>query len=549
MLLAAGAVIFVLIVLFPLEWVQVPSITITAERRAFSPNGDGNTDEMVLIYGLAQDATVDIHVLNAAQQVIRTLGQAESKATGQHSVVWDGRSDQGTVVTDGEYMVRVTAKGTARSTSKTIGFVLDNTPPIVRLANLPDDLKVGNEELLIEGITEPGSSLWLNDQPQPVTVGPNGGFSLRYRLREGENRITLAARDPSGNTASVVRDVTLVLRPPEIILDNPPNNIWINQRLLSVQGRADPDAVVLVDGKEAAVDADGRFNVDVLLEEGENIVQVQAIDSVGNETVAERRVFLKLQPPPITILSVQDGIQVTEPSLLVSGQTEPGATVRVNGLEVAVDTQGGFQSIVNLIEGINLIRVEAIDQANNAAVTTRNVTYTANAPKPVGNTLRIALLAGSAGAALVFAIWVLLGGLYGPNALSLTIDQPFISSNPFEGQDARLTLDLARPARVTVQVFDQAGNLITTLFPQRRRRAGAHTFEWDGVDDRGRMVTDGIYEIEATASTVFTTVTNRVNVFKTSGRIPSIAVQQEARQFRRSQRSERQLGRSQRLLD
>jgi len=544
MLVAGGAVILVLVVLFPLEWVQVPSITITADRRAFSPNGDGNLDEAVLIYGLAQGATVNIQVLNVGQQVIRTLALDESKASGQHSVVWDGRSDQGAVVTDGEYTVRIEAKGTARSTSKSMVVSLDNTPPIVRLANLPEDLKVGSEELLLEGTTEPGSTLWLNDQPPPIAIGPNGGFSLRHLLREGENRIELTAIDPSGNASSVTRNVTLVLRPPEIILDNPPDDLWINQRLLSVQGRADPDAQLLVDGKEAAVDADGRFNVDVLLEEGENIVRVEATDPVGNETAVERRVFLKLQPPPITITSVQEGTQVNEPSLLIAGQTEVGAIVRVNGQEVGLDTQGGFQSVVNLVDGLNLIRVEAIDRANNAAVTTRSVTYTANLSQPAGNTLRTALTAGAVGGALVLALWILLGGLYGPNALSLITDQPFLSTNPFEGQDARLTLELARSARVEVQVWDQAGHLVTTLLQQRRRRSGVHTLEWNGLDARGRIVPDGIYEIEATASTIFTTVGNRVSVFKTSARIPAIAVQREFEPVEAGGHAEGRLGQS-----
>ena len=525
MLVSAGAIIVALLVLFPLEWVKVPSVTMSAERRALSPNGDGNLDEVVLVYGLSQDASVDVQVLDAGQQVVRTLIDAESQAQGQHSVLWDGRSDQGAVVTDGEYTVRVEAQGTARSAANNLGVLVDNTPPVIRLANLPDDLKVGDEELVIEGTTEPGSTIWLNEQPQPVTVGPDGGFSVRYRLREGDNRIALTAVDPAGNAASVTRDVSLVLRPPEVVLDNPPEGVWVRQRMLSVQGRAAPDARLVVDGKDVAADANGQFNVDVLLEEGENIIRVEATDAVGNETTVERQVFLKLQPPPISLSSVQEGMQVYEPSLLVAGQTEVGATVRVNGQAAAVDTQGNFQSVVNLVNGVNLVRVEAIDRAGNAAVTTRSVAYSTATPQPANATLRTALMAGAAGAALVFALWILLGGLYGPNALSLSTDQPFMSSSPFEGRDLRFTLDLARPARVMVQVWNRSGELVTTLMHRRRQRGGVHTLEWNGLDDHGRVVPDGLYEVEAAASTIFTTVTNRMTVIKTSERLPQMVAQ------------------------
>jgi len=544
MLLAAGAIIVALAVLFPLEWVQAPSISINVERGAFSPNGDGNVDEIALIYGLAQEASVNVRVLNVGQQVIRTLAEDEPQAAGQHSVLWDGRSDQGAVVTDGEYTVRVEAKGTARSASKNIAVVVDNTPPIIRLANVPEDLKVGEEELLLEGTTEPGSTLWLNDQPQPVTVDANGGFSLRHRLREGENRIELTAVDASGNGGSVVRDVTLVLRPPEIVIDNPPEDLWINQRLLSVQGRAAPDARLLVNGKTAPLGDDGSFDVDVLLEEGENIVRVEATDAVGNETSVERRVFLTLQPPAISLTSITDGMEVNEPSLLVIGQTEAGTTVRVNGQEVAVDTQGGFQSVVNLVEGPNLVRVEAIDRAGNAARATSNVLYTLGTAQPASSTLRTALMAGAAGAALVFALWILLGGFYGPNALSLGTDQPFLSSNPFEGQDLRFTLELARAAHTTVQVWNRRGEWVTTLMSKRRRRSGTHTMEWDGLDNTGRIVPDGAYEIEVTASTIFTTVTNRLSVFKTSERVPQLWARRRAEDIEAYQRAEGQLGQS-----
>lgn len=57
-----------------------------------------------------------------------------------------------------------------------------------------------------------------------------------------------------------------------------------------------------------------------------------------------------------------------EPSLLVAGKTDPLATAWLNGRELAVDSQGGFQGVVDLIEGENVIRVEAVDRAGNTTV-------------------------------------------------------------------------------------------------------------------------------------------------------------------------------------
>ncbi len=525
MLLTSAAVVAALIIIFnPLEWAKGPNISITAEHAAFSPNGDGTLDNAAVVYGLSQDANVTIEVLDASGLAIRTLLSDEPLVAGQHSVVWDGQTEGGSFVTDGEYTIQVKAQGATRSSSNAFRLEADTTPPIIRLANLPEGHKVGEEDLLIEGTTEPGATVWLDDAPQPITADGNGGFSAQVQLREGVNRIELRAVDAAGNTASVARNVSLILEPPEIIVDNPPDGLWINQRLLSVQGRlTEPDANLEINGQPAAVDDDGRFNVDVLLEQGENVVRLEAVDSVGNQSVVEHRVFLKTAPPPITIRSIQEGDTVHQPAILVAGETEPQAQVRVNGQEVTVDTQGGFQHVVNLVEGVNLIRVEVIDRAGNSAATTRSLTYTVGEPQNNQNTLRTAALAGGAGVLIALAFWLALGSWYGPNGLTFVSPYPFLSTDPLEHHDVPLRLTLDRAARVKVQVWNEEDELVTTLIDRRRWHAGEHELAWDGTDRLGQLVPEGAYEIEATASTIFTNVSNRLQVFKTSQPLPQLS--------------------------
>jgi hypothetical protein len=54
--------------------------------------------------------------------------------------------------------------------------------------------------------------------------------------------------------------------------------------------------------------------------------------------------------------------------------------------------------------------------------------------------------------------------------------------------------------------------LVATLLYRRQRGAGEHVLVWDGYDDVGRLAEYGAYEIEATASTLTTSVRSSIRV-------------------------------------
>jgi len=121
----------------------------------------------------------------------------------------------------------------------------------------------------------------------------------------------------------------------------------------------------------------------------------------------------------------------------------------------------------------------------------------------------------------------LLGGWLGPTSLAFVSEQPLISSNPFGGSDARFRLHLSRSAKVTVRVWNEAEEEVAVLMDRRRWHAGQHVLVWDGRDGRGNPVPNGTYEIEATASTLLTTVTSSLRVIKTDQPITGLLVRRE----------------------
>lgn len=75
-------------------------------------------------------------------------------------------------------------------------------------------------------------------------------------------------------------------------------------------------------------------------------------------------------PPDLVLLRPQ----VNGTVVIVSGRTEPGATVTVNGEPADIAPSGNFKKIVSIArEGLNVVEVKAVDSAGNQTVRRENV--------------------------------------------------------------------------------------------------------------------------------------------------------------------------------
>jgi len=63
--------------------------------------------------------------------------------------------------------------------------------------------------------------------------------------------------------------------------------------------------------------------------------------------------------------------------------------------------------------------------------------------------------------------------------------------NPFNPR-TEISFQLARGGSATLRVYDASGRLVRTLV-DRSIEAGLHRVAWDGMDDRGRKATSGVY--------------------------------------------------------
>ncbi len=82
-----------------------------------------------------------------------------------------------------------------------------------------------------------------------------------------------------------------------------------------------------------------------------------------------------LDAPPVSIESPSDGVTLEVPTVEVSGTTEPGAALDINGAVVSVGGDGSFSCVVALLEGENTITATATDLSGNSATDSVTVTY------------------------------------------------------------------------------------------------------------------------------------------------------------------------------
>jgi flagellar hook assembly protein FlgD len=512
--LSIGAIVLIIAITFFADWMQVPELSVSSQGQFLSPNGDGSYDIFTVNYKIANTARITALVFSD-QNLIRTLTSNQSETSGDHFISWDGRNDQGSVTPDGFYRIEVTAAGTVRSKTQSAQAQLDTQPPTVQLANLPEGMSVNTPDMQVEGVTEPGAMIWLNKTAQPQQVDNMGRFNFPFKLKDGSNNIELQVIDPAGNISRIQRSILLVTQPPDINITRPLENEWTNQQMITIEGTTRPGAALTINQQAVQVDQEGRFQHEMILNQGDNALHFVATDTIGNVANLDRVIHLKTGALPIQV-NVQDGAVIGDPNLQLVGKVEPGSLVTVNGVAVPVNAFGDFQTSTALTSGDNTISIEARDLAGNSTRLARRVNYSPNGADALTSlsknleNMPFLILPSVLVIATILAFTYLRQNRV---ALALSVDQPaFTPGLPGNEKTISILLDLSKTARVSLEILDQQGYLRASIVQNRRKIGRRHTFHWNGYDDRGILLPAGEYTVRAEAGAPPLQVTSSVQV-------------------------------------
>ncbi|GAB3805867.1 hypothetical protein GCM10028868_34610 [Virgibacillus kimchii] len=216
---------------------------------------------------------------------------------------------------EGNYMIR------AR-----VAYAVD--APVI---TTPDSGLITNEsEIIVEGTATPETSVELQQNGETIgteEIDGDGSFAIEAELEEGENEF-LAVTYVDGQDAADSEPVTVTLdtEAPELTIASPEDGEMTNRETATVEGTvwdANLDSVT-VNGQETAV-TDGAFSQRILLDEGENVINVVATDLAGNITEETITIYAKYTAPEIMNLTpAEDQHLETGQSVKIEFESEPG---------------------------------------------------------------------------------------------------------------------------------------------------------------------------------------------------------------------------------
>mgnify|MGYP003587171061 CR=1 FL=1 len=125
-------------------------------------------------------------------------------------------------------------------------------------------------------------------------------------------------------------------------------------------------------GKAQGVTGDGAiaFISFTGLKEGNTSIEFtefSMFDSKGNvikSSHSSADILVYNPNPPTLTTNIQDGLTVSNPTFSVTGKTDPGCKVTINGSPVNVGADGGFSTSVYLSEGANTITIVSTSKYN-----------------------------------------------------------------------------------------------------------------------------------------------------------------------------------------
>ena len=162
---------------------------------------------------------------------------------------------------------------------------------------------------------------------------------------------------------------------------SPKENYTTNRPWINVTGSFNTTWKNLtVNGEEAYVDPTGNFSVKVNLTEGANVITLLATDDFYNTYTVFRTVRRDSTPPSLSVDLAEEGILLNRTTYMLSGQTDPGSYVNVNGLVPAIKEDGSFEILLELAEGPNQVAASSSDQYLNHVWVNRTIIVDTAAP-------------------------------------------------------------------------------------------------------------------------------------------------------------------------
>lgn len=142
----------------------------------------------------------------------------------------------------------------------------------------------------------------------------------------------------------------------------------------------DADETTTVECREGAVSVKGTSGGEVMLgaKQKTTVRKGEEPEAASQMTSEEEQAFEELQDAAGVTLDITQpvgSLETSQSPVVIKGRTDPGNTVTVNGQPATADSSGAFTAQVDLIEGVNHIKIDAANKNNKVTTKTRVIKY------------------------------------------------------------------------------------------------------------------------------------------------------------------------------
>ena len=220
------------------------------------------------------------------------------------SVEDDGNFSFTTGLVEGVNEIALVAEDELGNQNATVRKVIyDITPPTLKLTAPEDGLTTNALSVMVEGVSEPFANISAKtvNNSAKAQVTASGLFQVRLNLSEGQNVISVQAKDRAGNSApsktvTVVRDTIK----PFITFFDVKDGMSTDKSVIILEAQTEANARMKFQGNIVQVGREGRFSVTLDLVSANNTFKFEALDKAGNSNTTYLHIMRKMPPGPKT---------------------------------------------------------------------------------------------------------------------------------------------------------------------------------------------------------------------------------------------------------
>ncbi|MCG2703985.1 MAG: gliding motility-associated C-terminal domain-containing protein, partial [Candidatus Omnitrophica bacterium] len=497
------------------------------ENDAFSPNEDGNYDTAMIHYQISRDALMSVELFDAGKTLVRTLKQDVSEP-GMYVVEWDGRDDASNVLDEGTYTYVITAKTPAEGyvSQKQGTLSIDNHPLVISPA--PGSVVSGNviftlmpseyiksvyRVFLYYRLKGESTFYSLTDVMTGAPQDTDGTYKVNWdteSIINGDYEIEarIEYRDLSnGNREDIFSPLNYTVSNPILIFDvsDAPDPFSPNEDFISdtttisyqlVNSGANV-SIKIYDGEGVLVRVlkenvseqqgvqsavwDGKGSNESIVSDGIYTYRIEAADAQGN--TAQKQGQVTVDNHAVTIIEPQEGGVVSSDVVLRAVPSAFCQNVRsiyfsVRHTASYVYFRKSLGPAVQDSDGNWTVQWSTADiPAGEYELYARISFIDNNGQMRSENSARIRCTLATG------------------NMLSYISDAPDAFSPNGDGKYDISTISyvLSIGSSVNLKIYDAQGLLVRTLKENETQTIGFNNNLWDGKNDNGNILPDGMY--------------------------------------------------------